>query len=463
MEFKPYPYQAQAIKAVIKNPKIGLFLDMGLGKSIITLTAIEDLMHNRVEVRRVLIIAPKKVAESTWTQEAKKWDHTRNLTFSKVLGSQKERLKALKTPADIYVINRENVKWLVDYCVKQLHWWPFDMVVIDELSSFKNHQSKRFRALRKIQIPRVVGLTGTPAANSLLDLWAEMYLIDHGERLGKTYSWYRDHYFVPDKRSRQQIFSYRPRSNAMQEITQKISDITITMRAEDYLQLPEIVYNDIPVELEAKDLDAYRRMEKEQLLAVQDILTGEEAAITALQAGAVMNKLLQIANGFVYDENKTPYRVHTAKLEALQEIYEAQKGHNNLLVFYNFQADKDAILTAFPEARLLDNDQDVQDWNAGKIPMLLAHPASVGYGLNLQQGGHIVIWYSLTWSLELYQQANARLHRQGQTERVIIAHLVAQNTVDEAVSLRLHAKDQTQNALLDILKFRIKGLDSYDS
>lgn len=429
---------------------------MGLGKSIITLTAINSLMYDTFEIRRVLIIAPKKVAESTWSQEAKKWDHTRHLTFSKMLGTEKERLAALKQKADIYIINRENVRWLVDYATKVLKWWPFDMVVIDELSSFKNPKAKRFRALRKMNPHRVVGLTGTPAANNLLDLWSEVYLLDRGQRLGKTYTAYRDKYFHPNKRSRQQIFSYAPNIGAPETIAKQLSDLTITMKQEDYLQLPEIIYDEIPVTLSDEEMRQYSTMEQEQLVAVQDILTDDQTEVSALQAGAVVNKLLQLANGFIYDETKTAYRVHTEKLDTLEEIYEDQKGVNNLLVFYTFQADKEALLERFPKARLLTTDQDIQDWNNGKISMLLAHPASVGYGLNLQTGGHTIIWYGLTWSLEQYIQANARLYRQGQKSTVIIHHLVAENTIDEDVLARLQKKEDTQNNLMDLLKKRNK-------
>lgn len=431
---------------------------MGLGKSVITLTALHYLFYDRPSIRRVLIIAPKKVAESTWTQEARKWDHLKILTFSKMLGSEKQRIEAFHKPAQIYIINRENVQWLVDWMLKKEHWWPFDTIVIDELSSFKNPKAKRFRALKKVlnSTNRIIGLTGTPAANNLLDLWAEIYLLDQGERLGRTYSSYRDQYFIPDQRNRAQIFSYKPKFGAMNQIAKQISDITLTMKQEDYLQLPDVVVNEIPVEMTAKEQQQYDQMEKDQLAVVQDMQTGKLTEVTALQAGAVMNKLLQLASGFVYDENKVPYRIHTEKLDTLQEIFEDQKGINNLLVFYNFQADKDALLERFPEARLLESDQDLQDWNQGAIPMLLAHPASVGYGLNLQAGGHIIIWYSLTWSLEQYTQANARLHRQGQNQTVIIQHLITRGTVDEDVLQRLQQKNATQNALLNVLKSRAK-------
>lgn len=426
---------------------------MGLGKSIITLTAVNSLMYDYFSVRRVLIIAPKKVAESTWTAEAQKWDHTRHLTFSKVLGSEKERIKALQQPADIYLINRENIKWLIDdYCTKVLKYWPFDMVVIDELSSFKNPKAKRFRAMKRINPSRVVGLTGTPAANSLLDLWAETYLLDKGEHLGKTYSSYRSRYFVPDKRSAYQIFSYKPREGALEQITHQLSGITVTMKQEDYLELPEIVYNEIPVDLGPEARNTYHSMAKDQLAVFQDALSGETTEVAALQAGAVINKLLQLANGFIYDKDKIPHPLHQAKLDALDEIYEDQKDTNPLLVFYNFQADKQALLSRFPDVRILKTDQDIRDWNQGKIPMLLAHPASVGYGLNLQEGGHIIIWYGLTWSLEQYTQANARLFRQGQKHTVVIQHLIARDTVDESVISRLQSKNTTQNDLLDLLK-----------
>ena len=450
MIFRPYAYQRFAIQKILDNEALGLFLDMGLGKTVITLTAIDILMYDRCEINKVLVVAPKKVAEDTWTRESAKWDHLQHLRISRVLGSQRQREAALEQEADVYVINRENVPWLVSE-----KNWTFDMIVIDELSSFKNSRAKRFKALRSVRplCDRVVGLTGTPSANGLMDLWAEMYLLDRGERLGRTLTAFRSRWFYPGKQNGHVVYNWVPRKEAMSEITDAISDITVSMSAEDYIELPERIDNVVPVVLGPKARKTYRDMEREQLLAFEN---GDEAL--ALNAASVMTKLLQLANGCIYaeDENRerTTHRIHTAKLDALEEIQDVTDGP--LLVFYSYISDLENLQERFPQARVLKTEQDIADWNAGKIEILLAHPASVGYGLNLQDGGHTVVWYGLTWSLELYQQANARLHRQGQQHTVVVHHLIAEGTVDEKVMTKLQEKDVSQAALLEILKERLE-------
>lgn len=450
MEFIPHDYQKRAIDLAVRLPKLGLFLDMGLGKTVITLTAIQELMYNRFEVSRVLVIAPKRVAEDTWTREHAKWDHLKELKISKVLGGERQRVQALQEDADVYVIGRDNVIWLTDCYFQQMRkGWPFDMVVIDELSSFKNPQAKRFRALRRAMpfTKRVIGLTGTPSPNSLIDLWAELYLLDRGERLGATLGEYREKYFRPGARSGYVVYKWEPFRNAQKEIEEKISDICVSMGAADYLELPERIDNIIPVQLSPAEMAAYRKMETEQLLQI------EGSDIAALNAAAVMNKLLQIANGSVYSVDGEVIRIHRAKLDALAEITDT--ADSPVLVFYSYQHDLAAIQSRIRDTRVLESAEDIVDWNAGKTHVLLAHPASVGYGLNLQEGGHIIVWYGLTWSLELYQQANARLHRQGQEKPVIIHHLIAERTVDEDVMDALRRKDTSQASLLAALKGRV--------
>lgn len=448
MEFIPHGYQRRAIELAIRLPRLGLFLDMGLGKTVITMTAIQELMFDRFEVSRVLVIAPKRVAEDTWTREHAKWDHLEDLKISKVLGTEQQRIRALKAEADIYVISRDNVIWLVERLQKARKSWPFDMIVIDELSSFKNPQAKRFRALRKVMplVKRVVGLTGTPSPNSMMDLWAEVYLLDQGERLGKTLGAYRERYFRPGARNGYVIYKWEPFRNAQKEIEDRISDICISMSAADYLELPERIDNIIPVQLSPAEMQIYKTMEAEQLLQIED------ADIAAPNAAAVMTKLLQIANGSVYSVDGEVVRIHDAKLDALAEIIDTTD--SPVLVFYSYKHDLAAIQGKIEGARALDGAEDIADWNAGKVRVLLAHPASVGYGLNLQDGGHVIVWYGLTWSLELYQQANARLYRQGQEEPVIIHHLIAEGTADEEVMEALQHKDTSQAALLAALRER---------
>lgn len=452
MRFVPHDYQRFAINKLIELPAAGLFLDMGLGKTVITLTAINHLMYYDMCVDRVLVIAPKRVAEDTWTTEAEKWDHLGGLIVSRATGSRAKRIKALSTDADIYVINRENVEWLVDW-YRQIHRpWPFDMVVIDELSSFKSAQAKRFKALRQVRplIRRIVGLTGTPTPNGLMDLWPQMYLIDQGERLGKTITGYRQRYFLPGKTNGYVVYSYELKTGSEERIRGLISDICISMKADDYLRMPELTVNDIPVTLSENELKLYKTMEKDQLLQV------DEEEITALSAAAVYNKLLQMANGGVYADDGSVIEIHKRKLEALEEIIDTAGGQP-VLVFYTFRHDFARLMQHFRKMhpRTLKGQQDIRDWNEGKISLLLAQPASMGHGLNLQAGGHIIVWYGLNWSLELYQQANARLYRQGQRHGVIIHRLIAKGTVDEEVAKRLEKKDALQENLMEALKARI--------
>lgn len=452
MIYEPYPYQQYCAARIVADAAVGLFLDMGLGKTVITLDAINTLRYDRWAVQRVLIIAPKKVAEGTWTKEAQKWEHLRHLRISAVLGSQQKRLRALATPADIYVINRDNVAWLVDYFKNA---WPFDMVVLDESSSFKNSQSKRFKALKLVRsrINRLVELTGTPASNGLIDPWAQIYLLDGGARLGRTLGQYRERFFDPDKRSRTQIFSYTPKDGSMEYIQRAIGDICVSMKAEDYLNLPDRMFDDVPVVLDDKARKAYRQLERDLLLEL------DEGQITAASAGVLTGKLLQLCNGAVYDSEKRPLAIHNCKVEAFLEVLEQLNGQH-CLVFYNFQHDRDRLLAALEplglRVRVYQSAADEDAWNAGEIDVLLAHPASCAYGLNLQNGGHHIVWFGLTWSLEQYEQANKRLHRQGQRHPVIVHHLVVQGGMDEDVIESLRAKGDTQEALMDALKARIK-------
>ncbi|WP_096269386.1 DEAD/DEAH box helicase [Paucisalibacillus globulus] len=452
MKFKPHSYQRYNINRILGSPNIGLWLDMGLGKTVITLTAINDLKYNRFAVNKVLVIAPKKVAQGTWTNEAKKWDHLKLLRFSIVLGSQAKRIKALNTPADVYIINRDNVVWLVDYYRNS---WPFDMVVLDESSSFKNHNSKRFKALKQIKphIKRQVQLTGTPSPNGLLDIWSQIYLLDGGQRLGKTIGGFRERYFEPDQRNRDRVFTYAPKDGADNRIHQLIGDIVVSMKAEDYIELPPVTYNTVPVVLDDKAKKAYEKLEKEMLLEV------DEAEITAASAAVLGNKLLQLCNGAVYDEDRNAIEIHNNKMESFLELIEALNG-SPALVFYNFQHDKSRIQQALAKTNLrvreLKTAEDEADWNNKEIDVLLAHPASAGYGLNLQEGGNHVIWFGLNWNLELYQQANARLARQGQKEKVFIHRLTVLGGMDENVEAALENKAATQESLLSALKARIE-------
>lgn len=453
-EFIPHKYQLTAINHVINVPKCGLFLDMGLGKTVSTLTAIKELKYNRFQVNKVLIIAPKKVAEGTWSKEKDKWNHTKDFRVSLVLGSQQKRIKALSVNADLYIINRENIPWLVDYLRND---WYFDTVVIDESSSFKNSRSKRFKALKMVlpKINRLIELTGTPSPNGVEDLWAQIYLLDQGTRLEKYITHFRAKYMEPNKRNRSQIFDYKIKDGVYDSIINKISDICISMKSEDYLELPDLSYNEIPVILNDKARRDYDKMERDFVLELE----GAEDEITAVNAAALSNKLLQISNGAVYYSSGIYTEVHDAKIEAFLELVERLQG-KSLLVFYNFQHDRDRIKKALGKSDLvvkeLKTTQDEDDWNAGKIDILLTHPASAAYGLNLQEGGNHVCWFGLSWNLEHYQQANKRLHRQGQKEKVIIHHLVTQGTRDEDVMRALDNKAGVQEEIMQSLKARIK-------
>ena len=421
-------------------------------KTVITLTAVSKLVYEEFAVNRVLVIAPKRVAEDTWTTEAEKWDHLSGLRISRVLGSRNERLAALRAPADVYVINRENVVWLTEQFPKG---WPFDMVVIDELSSFKSSHAKRFRALRKIRplVRRLVGLTGTPAPNGLMDLWAQMYLIDMGERLERTVTQYRNRYFFPGKTNGRIVYSYELKQGAEETIKKKISDICVSMKAEDYLQMPELTTNDIPVRLDPEEMGLYRQMEKSHLLELGN------KDISALNAAAVGNKLLQIANGGAYTDDGSVTEIHGRKLDALEEILDTSAGQP-ILVFYTFRHDYARLVERFRDRRpqTLHGQEDIKAWNDGKISLLLAQPASMGHGLNLQAGGHIIVWFGLTWSCEIYQQATARLYRQGQRHGVIVHRLIAKGTIDEQVAKALERKDRTQEALMGALKARLEAI-----
>lgn len=449
----PHGYQVYCINRIISDSSLGLFLDMGLGKTVITLTAVDELIYNRFEVRKVLVIAPKKVAESTWSREANKWEHLKHLRISKILGAVSQRIRALNTPADIYVINRENVPWLVDY---DSNAWRFDMVVVDELSSFKNSRSQRFKSLCYVRphISRFVGLTGTPASNGLIDLWAQILLLDGGERLGKKITHFRTRYCDCETHGGH-FTTYSMKPGAEEAIKTAISDICISLKAEDYLTLPDCITVDVPVTMDAKAQKQYEKFERDMLLQV------DESTLDAKTAAVLTVKLMQFANGAAYDENKSVVEIHNCKLDALAELIEGLNGQHALL-FYNFQHDFDRIIKRFAKSglviRQLKTDKDQQDWNAGKIDILLAHPASAGYGLNLQHGGHHIIWFGLNWSLELYEQANKRLHRQGQQETVIIHRLITQETRDVDVAAALEGKADVQNALLEALKAKIREI-----
>lgn len=457
--YAPWPYQQYCEDKILELPKLGLFLGMGMGKTVITLTALYRLKYERFAMYKTVIFAPKKVAEGTWTDEQAKWAHLTKLRLVRVLGSPQQRIAALNTPADVYIVSRENTQWLVQYYG---HKWPFDVVVLDESTSYKNYQSKRFRALKTVRpkIRRLVELTGTPSPHGLIDLWAQVYLLDGGARLGRTISVYRDMYFEPDKRSRTTIFSYRPKEGAEAAIYQAISDICISLRASDYLALPECMTHDVPVVLDAKAQREYTRLEREMVLEVLTT-SKEEAVITAETAGVLSGKLLQLCNGAVYDEHGVAREIHTAKIEAFMELVEQLHGEH-ALVFYSFKHDLERLRAALASTGLsvaVYSGADVgARWNAGGIDVLLAHPASCCYGLNLQWGGRHVVWFGLPQALELYQQANKRLHRQGQTKPVIIHHLIVKGGRDEDVMRALEAKEGAQDRLLTSLLARIESI-----
>ena len=449
MEFKPHPYQRLAIDLILNNPAIALFLKPGLGKTSITLAAINDLMYDYFLVRKVLVIAPLRVASVVWEAEAAKWDGFQHLTLSKVLGTEQQRLQALEVQADIYTINRENVKWVADLYGRK---WPFDMIVIDESQGFRHSGSQRFRALRRVRplANRVLELTGTPNPNGYMDLWSQLYLLDRGERLGTTLGGYRMRYFEPDKQNGRTVFSWKPQKLAIETIQDKIRDICYSMDAKDWLDLPEEIHNYIKVPLVGKAREDYEQLESELLLPYAD----GEGDIVALTAATLSGKLLQMSNGAVYDENQNIRVIHDGKLDALEELIDSLAGEP-LLVFYWFRHDLARILERLPKSRPLKTAIDIEDWNAGKIPVCLVHPASAGRGLNLQDGGHNICWFGSTWDAELYEQANARLQRQGQKNTVFIHHLMTEGTIDDDVLAALGRKGNVQAALMEAVKQRI--------
>jgi SNF2 family DNA or RNA helicase len=450
LPYHPHEYQTHCTEFILENKSAGLFLDMGLGKSVITLTALVDLLHDRFEVSKVLVIAPLRVANTTWLDEVLKWKHLKGLRVSKVLGSQKDRTMALYKKADIYTINRENVPWLVELYKNE---WPFDMVIIDEISSFKSPSAKRFRALKKVRhkIKRIVGLTGTPAPNGLLDIWSQIYLLDGGERLGRTFSGYRSRYFHPQKYVNGGIpTDYALNDDAQEKIYDRISDICISMKALEYLKMPEIIFNKVEVELSEKEMKLYRKLERDLLLPLED------SDVDAANAAVLSGKLLQMAGGTVYDENGDVHQIHDRKLDALEDLIEAANG-KPVLIYYGFRHERDRIKKLFDTGEINTSD-DIAKWNRGDMKIALCHPASAGHGLNLQEGGSTIIWFGSTWSLELYQQANARLWRQGQKQTVVIHHILAKDTIDQRVMMALDNKDTGQNALIEAVKARINDL-----
>lgn len=448
MRYVAHNYQNYAKDFILAHKVSALFLDCGLGKTITTLTAINELMYDSFEISKVLIIAPLRVAQSTWKEEIEKWDHLNLLRYSIVVGDEKERLKALKQNSDIYIINRENVDWLV---TKSGIDFNFDMLIIDELSSFKSHTSKRFKSLLRIRpyFERAVGLTGTPSSNGLMDLWAEFRVLDLGERLGRYITHYRNEYFLPDKRNGAVIFSYKPQPNAEERIYRRLADMTISMKSTEYLKMPELILNELEINLDEKDQMKYKKFKKEMVMTIQ------EKEIDAINAASLSNKLIQLANGSIYDEDKKFYEVHNKKLDKLEEIIESANG-KPVLVAYWFKADKERIEKRF-KVREIKTTDDIKQWNMGMINLALIHPASAGHGLNLQSGGSTLVWFSLTWSLELYQQTNARLYRQGQKDTVVIHHLITKNTIDEDIMKSLKRKDKTQESLMKAVKARIGG------
>ena len=448
LSYEPHHYQRFATDFIERNPISAILLSMGLGKTVITLTAVNDLLYDNFDVGKVLVIAPLRVCTNVWKQETEKWAHLQGLKVSVAVGTERERLAAFNIKADIYLINRENTQWLIE---KSGVPFDFDMLVIDEISSFKNHQSKRFRSLMKVRprVKRVVGLTGTPSSNGLVDLWAQFRLLDMGQRLGRFIGKYRTDYFLPDKRNGQVIFSYKPLPNAEGRIYDRIKDITISMNATDHLKMPELLIVEHKVKLSATELERYDELKRDLVLT----LTGGE--VTAANAAALSGKLCQMANGAVYGDEGEVNEIHDRKLDELEDLIEATNG-KPVLVAYWFKHDRNRILERFP-AEQLDSDESIRRWNGGKIPVALIHPASAGHGLNLQAGGSTLVWFSLTWSLELYQQTNARSWRQGQKETVVIHHIIAKATIDEDVMAALAKKDAGQAALLQAVKARVGG------
>lgn len=448
MKYNPHEYQEYATEFILDNPVAAVLLEMGLGKSVITLTAIYELMLNRFEVGKVLVIAPLRVARDTWPAEIEKWDHLKGLTYSVVIGTESERKAALRTKANIYLINRENVDWLVK---RSGYPFDYDMIVIDELSSFKSAATKRFKSLLKVRskVKRIVGLTGTPSSNGLMDLWAEFRLLDMGERLGRFITHYRNNFFVPDKRNQQMVFSYKPKPGAEEAIYELISDITISMKSTDYLKMPECIYNEMEVKLSDRERAVYDELRREMVVELDD------AEIDAANAAALSGKLLQMANGAIYNEDREVFYIHDRKLDALEDLIEGANG-KPVLIAYWFNHDLERIKGRFKVCEI-KTSKDIRDWNAGNIPVAVIHPASAGHGLNLQSGGSTLVWFGLTWSLELYQQTNARLWRQGQKETVVIHHIITKDTIDEDVMTALRLKEKTQDDLINAVKVRIGG------
>ena len=454
MRYSPHEYQRFVIDYIKKNPIAAVFLDMGLGKTSITLTALNDLLFDSFDVHRVLVVAPLRVARNTWSSEIRKWEHLQDLQYSIVVGTEKERMTALEKRADIYIINRENVQWLVEKSGKK---FDYDMVVVDELSSFKNHEAKRFRAFMKVRpkVKRIVGLTGTPSSNGLMDLFAEFKLLDMGERLGRFIGAYRANFFRPDKMNGPIVYSYKPIPGAESMIYNRISDITISMKATDYLKMPELVSSRYEVQMDDVEKQKYEEFKKDLVLEIED---GE---ITAANAASLSGKLSQMANGAVYSDDLTVMQIHDRKLDALEDIIEAANG-KPVLVAYWFKHDLTRITERLRKLKViyqkLDSDESIRKWNEKELQVGLIHPASAGHGLNLQSGSSTMVWFGLTWSLELYQQTVARLWRQGQTENtVVIQHIVTAGTIDERILKALEQKDNTQSALIDAVKAEVRG------
>jgi len=450
MKFEPHKYQTYAINHILKHPYTGLFLDMGLGKTVSALTAADDLLFLG-KVNKVLVVAPLRVALDTWSGECEKWDHLQHLKISKILGPEKARRSAMLENSDIYVINRENVSWLVK---NYFNDWKFDMLIIDELSSFKDQKSIRFKELKKVRgyFKWIVGLTGTPAPNNLIQLWPQLYLLDQGKRLGPTMSSYKQKYFSAGAGKGHIIFNWLLRKGSEKMIYWKIHDICISMKNKDYIDMPDQITNIIKVKLNDSAMKKYKDLEKDLILQIGD------KNITVANSAVLCNKLLQMANGAVYDEKHEVVKIHDEKLKALLDVIEAANG-KPVLIFYSYKHDYTRIDEFLRSKGMkisgLENSADIKKWNEGKTSILCCHPASVGHGLNLQAGGHIIVWYGLTWSLELYQQANARLHRQGQKETVIINHIIAENTIDELVMKALKGKAINQRMLLEAVKVKV--------
>lgn len=449
MKYEAHDYQTYATNFILEHPIAAILLDMGLGKSVITLTAVNDLLFDSFEIHKVLVVAPLRVARDTWPAELEKWEHLHGLVYSIAVGSEVQRKAALLQKADIYIINRENIEWLVE---KSGLPFDYDMLVVDELSSFKSYQAKRFRSLSSVRpkVNRVVGLTGTPSSNGLMDLWAEFRLLDMGKRLGRFITHFRSDYFVPDKRNQQIVFSYKPKPGAEDAIYRLVSDITISMKSTDYLKMPECVLNEVPVRLSEKEMECYQTLKDDLILS----LDGQD--IDAQSAVGLSNKLTQMANGAVYGEDSNVIAIHDRKLDALEDLIEAANG-KPVLVAYWFKHDLSRIEERLHKRHIpfskLDTADSIKRWNNGELPVALVHPASEGHGLNLQSGGSTLIWFGLTWSLELYQQTNARLWRQGQeSDTVVIHHLITKDTIDEKIMSALKKKDRTQSALIDAVK-----------